>query len=117
MDNIMEGGENMAILDRKSFFEVVQKMIGDNNSDEALAALENITDTYNDLENKTTGSTDWEKRYNDNDKMWREKYRARFFDAPAEKQPEDPEPEPEKTPEEIKAESITIDDLFTEPKN
>lgn len=113
----MEGGENMPILDRKSFFEAVHKMIGDDDSDEALTVLENITDTYNDLENRTTDSTDWEKRYNDNDKMWREKYRARFFDAPAEKQPEDLLSEPEKTPEEIKAESITIDDLFTEPKN
>ena len=107
----------MATLGRKEFFETLDKLIGDNSSDEALAALENITDTFNDFENKTNGSVDWEKRYNDNDKMWREKYRARFFDAPAEKQPEDPEPEPEKTPEEIKAESITIDDLFTEPKN
>lgn len=105
----------MATLGRKEFFETLNKLIGDNSSDEVITALENITDTFNDFENKTSGSTDWEKRYNENDKMWREKYRARFFDSDAEKQPvPEPEPEPEKTPEQVKAETISIDDLFTE---
>ena len=105
----------MATLGRKEFFETLNKLIGDNSSDEAITALENLTDTFNDFENRTSGSTDWEKRYNENDKMWREKYRARFFDSDAEKQPvPEPEPEPEKTPEQVKAETISIDDLFRE---
>lgn len=107
----------MATLGRKEFFETLNKLIGDNSSDETITALENLTDTFNDFENRTSDSTDWEKRYNENDKMWREKYRARFFDSETKDDPTDiPEVE-KKDPEQERAESISINDLFSDPTN
>ena len=50
---------------------------------------------------------DWKTKYEENDKMWRERYTTRFFS----KEPEpDPKPEPEPEPEVKK----TFSDLFKE---
>lgn len=73
----------MAILSKEKFFEVIKNRLGDDVSDEAMSFLEDITDTYNDLETKSTNadSEDWKTKYEDLDKSWREKYKARFFDS------------------------------------
>ena len=68
----------MAILTKEDFIKRVNEKIGDDTSDEAIAFLEDMTDTINDLSEKTSDSTDWKKKYEDNDKAWREKYRERF---------------------------------------
>ena len=117
MDNVkMEGGENMAILSRDDFFNAIKTRIGDDTSDDAIKFIEDVTDTYNALDNNNSGE-DWEKRYNENDKMWREKYRARFFDSETKNDPTDiPEVE-KKDPEQERAESISINDLFSDPTN
>lgn len=67
----------------------VKHLIGeDNASDEAISLIEDLTDSY------SAPSVDWEAKYNENDAMWRQKYRDRFFsDVPAE---EDDYPDPEK---------------------
>lgn len=51
----------------------VRGVIGDNQSDEAIALIEDITDTFD------TPAEDWEQRYKDNDTAWRQKYTERFF--------------------------------------
>lgn len=68
----------MAILTKEDFIKRVNEKIGDDTSDEAIAFLEDMTDTINDLSEKSSDSTDWKKKYEDNDKAWREKYRERF---------------------------------------
>lgn len=68
----------MAILTKEEFIKRVNERIGDDTSDEAIAYLEDMTDTINDLSEKTSDSTDWKKKYEENDKAWREKYRERF---------------------------------------
>lgn len=62
----------------------VRAVIGDNSSDEAIALIEDITDTLND-------TTDWKKKFEENDSEWRKKYRDRFFEPIAIKEVEEKE--------------------------
>ena len=100
----------MSVLNKEDFFSKIKARIGDDSSDDALSFIEDMTDTFNDLESRTNDSENWKQKYDDLDKTWREKYRARFFDAGT-------------TPEDVKddqkddvlddAEEKDFDDLFT----
>ena len=107
----------MAVLSKDDFMSAIKGRIGDDNSDESLAFLENMTDTYNDLFTKANGDgEDWKTRYEENDKQWRERYKERFY---SETENTDPVPklkEETKTEEQEKAENISINDLFTDKK-
>lgn len=48
-------------------------VLGDNQSDEAIALIEDVTDTFE------APAEDWEQKYKDNDAAWRQKYTERFF--------------------------------------
>lgn len=102
----------MAVLARDDFFTRLQTMVGTDTSEESLAFIEDMTDTYNDLEQRASGDgVDWEQRYNELDKSWREKYRHRFFSGggssyiPPTEPGEDPGPDGAKK-------DIKIEDLF-----
>lgn len=70
----------MSVLTRDEFFDRVQKVAGTDTSDETLTFIEDMTDTYNSLEEKANGDgADWEQRYHDLDESWKEKYKKRFF--------------------------------------
>lgn len=70
----------MAILTRDEFFDRVQKVAGTDTSDETLAFIEDMSDTYNSLDEKANGEgADWERRYHELDESWKEKYKKRFF--------------------------------------
>jgi hypothetical protein len=86
---------------RDEFMGAIRSIIGENNSDEALAFVENMADTYDAMT-----STDWEARYAQLDTEWREKFKQRFFEGANEPSPAKTEPKTE----------IEIDDLFTEVK-
>lgn len=97
----------MSVLNRDDFFNRIQAVAGTDTSDDTLAFIEDMTDTYNDLENKANGDgVDWEKRYHDLDESWKAKYKQRFFSGggssfvPHEEQP----PETHK--------DVDYDDLF-----
>lgn len=77
----------MAIKTKEELLELVRNRIGEDNSDEALAFIEDISDTIADLEAKST--TDWEEKYNSLDNEWRERYKARFFSAPVDEDVDD----------------------------
>ena len=98
----------MAVRTKDELLEIIKGRIGDDSSDETISFLEDITDTLSDYEEKATNSDteDWKTKYEENDKMWREKYRERFFSKTVEKD-EDFEDE-----DEIK--SLSYDDLFEE---
>lgn len=70
----------MAIKTMEELMESVRTRLGDDQSDEALALLEDISDTYGDMQSRTTDGEDWKKKYETNDAEWRQKYRDRFFD-------------------------------------
>lgn len=48
-------------------------VLGDNQSDEAIALIEDVTDTFE------APAEDWEQKFKDNDAAWRQKYTERFF--------------------------------------
>lgn len=95
----------------KTFDELLTKLkehIGDKNDDDTLGFIEDFSDTFKNYEN--TENEDWKKKYEDNDKMWRNRYRERFFSADVEEEkPEDFAP-----PDEIKP--LSYDNLFKEEK-
>lgn len=84
--------------------------VGEGTDDSTLTLMENIRDTYNDLEGKASDPENWKQKYEDNDKQWREKYREAFMKPPVnEPTPEtDPEPQPDKP--------LRFEDLFKEEK-
>ena len=68
----------MAVKTMEELMESVRARLGDNQSDEALALLEDISDTYSDMQSRITGE-DWKEKYETNDAEWRKKYRDRVF--------------------------------------
>lgn len=71
----------MAVLGREDYLARIQGIIGEDTSDEAMAIIEDMTDTYDDMNTRLSSSTDWKAKYEENDKTWREKYKARFFSS------------------------------------
>lgn len=71
----------MAVLNRDDFISRINARIGEDNSDEALSFIEDMSDTFDDMSNRLSDSTDWKQKYEDNDKEWRNKYRERFSEG------------------------------------
>ena len=95
----------MAVRTRDELMEAIRDRVGD--TDEDLAFIEDVTDTLSDLETRAADQTDWQARYEENDREWRERYRARFFnnEETPDPDPADPDPEEHKTP-------TSYEDLF-----
>lgn len=100
------------VLSKEDFMKRLQERIGEDTSEDAIAFIEDFTDTFNDLETRSTSDeNEWRKKYDELDKNWREKYKARFFDSNT-------------TPEEVKEEQkedvekdgevTSFEDLFEE---
>lgn len=99
----------MAVKDRDSILLAVKQMIGDNTSDEAIALMEDITDTITDYETKIADKTDWKAKYDEMDTSWRRKYIERFSGKTG-KEIKDEQEEQIKEDDEIRS----FDELFTE---
>lgn len=70
----------MAVLSRDEYFARLHDRLGDDSSDESITFLEDMTDTYNDMESRANGDgVDWEQRYRELDESWKKRYRHRFF--------------------------------------
>lgn len=104
----------MATLSKEDFLTRLKAKIGDDTSDDTVSFLEDVIDTYNDLESKASikDETDWKAKYDELDKSWREKYTQRFFNSSTEVKDEIPKPVEEIDPSVAEAESVTFDDLF-----
>lgn len=87
----------------------IHTRIGEDNSDEAIALVEDINDTFDDLSTKASSTVDWEKKYNELDADWRKKYTERFFTPSSDVDPIAEELEKE-APDVKKV--LTYDDLF-----
>ena len=98
----------MAVRTKDELLEIIRGRIGDDTSDETISFIEDITDTLSSYEEKAAKSDeeDWKTKFEENDKMWREKYRERFFSKEVEKEDED------FSEDEVK--SLSYDDLFEE---
>ena len=106
----------MAVLNKDEFFSRLNERMGTDTSEETISFIEDMTDTYNHLESAANGDgVNWEEKYNELDKSWREKYRHRFFSGgPTSPNQLGDFDEVEKEKEYEKAENIKIDDLFKE---
>lgn len=102
----------MAVRTKEELLELIKNRIGEDNSDEALAFIEDITDTLSDLESKA--STDWEEKYNALDNDWRERYKSRFFSAPVDVKEDDFIDDVNDVEDEAK--DLTFEALFEEEK-
>ena len=98
----------MAVLTREELMRAIQAKLTD--SDDDLTILENITDTINSMEN--TDNEDWKQKYEENDKQWRERYKARFAEPSPKQSVEEKVAIPDPEPQEPKSANFTIDDLF-----
>lgn len=98
----------MAIRTVDEIMESVRTHVGDSTDDTALSLIEDINDTMNDLVTKANGDKEnWKEKYEENDKMWRTKYRDRFFNSKDDEEFEEKETE--------EKEKITkYDELFKE---
>lgn len=90
----------MSVLSREEAIEKLSNFIGDNDSDEAIELLEDISDTL------AVDGEEWRTKYEENDKEWRRKYKERFLGKSNEDE--------EETIEEDDEEVTDYDDLFKE---
>lgn len=74
----------MAVKTRDEIMEAIKARLGDDTSDEALAIIEDVNDTFSDYETRATD--DWKTKYYELDSNWRKRYRDRFFQSPGNKE-------------------------------
>ena len=96
------------IRSKEELIEEIRAVVGDDTSDNVIALIENVSDTMTELE--TSDGEEWKQKYEENDKMWREKYISRFTEGTTE--PTEPT-EPTADDEEKEK---TFEDLFEEEK-
>lgn len=93
----------MAKLSKDELIEKVRKYVGDRKDDETIEIIEDISDSIDSSE-----ADEWKKKYEENDKMWRDKYISRFV----EKKEDEPDTPTEHDEEE--KEYNSFEDLFEE---
>ena len=65
----------MAKLSKDELIEKVRKYVGDRTDDETIEIIEDISDSIDSPE-----VDEWKKKYEENDKMWRDRYISRFVE-------------------------------------
>lgn len=104
----MEGDVIMAVLDKETLMYRLKERFGNDESDEAISFIEDVSDTFDSLFCVSGDSEDWKTKYEENDAAWRKKYRDRFFGTGEEAKEE--QEEDVKDDSEVK----TFDELFEE---
>lgn len=98
----------MAIKSKEELLSSIRTVLGDNTDDNSLAIIEDISDTYDDMDTKSKGDgKDWKAEATRIDKEWRQKYHDRFFN------PHDDKDVDPLDPEEVKPKTLRFEDLFT----
>ena len=105
-------------LNREDFMDAISAIVGDRTDDEAIAFVENMTDTFDGFEDSEKDKTiaDLQKSLEETEQSWRKKYRDRFYSGTDEEENPSNQPLEEDKDEMIEAEEITIDDLFNEER-
>ena len=66
----------MAILTSEELLNRVKQYVGEDTSDAALSFVQDVTET---VKATSTETEDYKKKYEENDAMWRQRYRDAFF--------------------------------------
>ena len=101
----------MSILNKDAFMERIKGIVGENNDDATLSFIEDMTDTFNNMESLSRENANWKQKYDDNDAKWRETYRNRFFGQKTSEDLEDETDDNEGAKKKTK--KTTFEDLFT----
>lgn len=96
----------MARLTRDELIEKVRKYVGDRTDDETIEIIEDISDSIG-----SSDDDEWRQKFEENDKMWRDKYISRFLEKK-----EDELDTPSEHDEEEK-EYNSFEDLFEEEED
>lgn len=104
-------------LTREELMNAVASIIGDRTDDEAIAFVENVTDTFDsdsyvELETANAKITELTKKVADTESAWRKKYMDRFYGGSDEEDNPSNQPPIEEEETALDAEEITVDDLF-----
>ena len=97
----------MAELSKDELIEKVKKYVGDRTDDETIELIEDITDSIDSSE-----ADEWKKKYEENDKNWRDKYIARFLDKKEEEKHTPAGEEEHEEEEKEEKEYNSYEDLF-----
>lgn len=65
----------MAKLSKDELIEKVKIYVGDRTDDETIEIIEDISDSID-----SSDADEWKQKYEENDKMWRDKYISRFLE-------------------------------------
>lgn len=95
----------MAKLSKDELIEKVRKYVGDRTDDETIEIIEDISDSID-----SSDADEWKQKYEENDKMWRDKYISRFVDKNEDELDTPTEHEEEK-------DYNSFEDLFKEEEN
>lgn len=100
----------MSVLSRDELLTKTRALLGERTDDEAIAFIEDVTDTYDSISDAKSGYTEEEvtAKVNEVEEKWRKKYRDRFFGNSGDD--DDDEPDDGNT----NTEDVTIDGLFDE---
>jgi hypothetical protein len=96
----------MAKLTKNELIEKVRKYVGDRTDDETIEIIEDISDSID-----SSDADEWKQKFEENDKMWRDKYISRFLEKK-----EDELDTPTEHEEEEK-EYNSFEDLFEEEED
>lgn len=91
----------MAVLSKDALIEKVKTYVGDRTDDETIEIIEDISDSID-----SSDADEWKKKYEENDKMWRDKYISRFVEK------DEDEPDTQTEHEEEEKEYNSFEDLF-----
>lgn len=96
----------MAKLTKDELIEKVRKYVGDRTDDETIEIIEDISDSID-----SSDADEWKQKFEENDKMWRDKYISRFL--------EKKEDEPDTPTEHEEEEKVynSFEDLFEEEED
>jgi len=93
---------------KDELFEAIKNKFAEDDSEETISLIEDITDTVNDYNTRLSSETDWKTKYETNDAEWRKKYKERFFNSAGNNEDDVPTDD---VPEQNK--KLRFEDLFT----
>lgn len=96
----------MAKLSKDELIEKVRTYVGDRNDDGIIEIIEDISDSID-----SSAADEWKQKYEENDKMWRDKYISRFLEK------KEDEPDTPSEHEEEEKEYNSFEDLFEEEED